>query len=106
MTAGRILIDDMDLKNVSSKVLRQRIAGLPQQSVLLSGTVRAVVDPKSRHSDTEIIDTLRKLGLDHVELDVEINDYNLSVSQQQLLAFGRAVLRQATILVMDEATSG
>lgn len=105
-TAGRIVIDGIDLNDVSPKILRQRIAGLPQHSVPMSGTVRTVIDPTSQHSNSEILDLLGKIGLDHVELDVEINDYKLSVGQQQLFAFGRAVLRKATIIVMDEATSG
>lgn len=51
---GRIIIDNVDIKQLGLHDLRSNITIIPQDPVLFSGTLRFNLDPFSRHSDAEI----------------------------------------------------
>eukprot|EP00854_Cymbomonas_tetramitiformis_P009056 gene9056-10731_t len=61
--AGTISIDGVDLQQVELETLRSRVAVVPQDPVLFRGTVRSNLDPFARHSDQELWDALRRVGL-------------------------------------------
>lgn len=60
---GRILVDGADVSKVPLRVLRHRLVVLPQEATLFSGTLRENLDPLCVHTDQEIWQSLRAVGL-------------------------------------------
>jgi ATP-binding cassette, subfamily C (CFTR/MRP), member 1 len=125
LSGGSIKIDGIDIATVGLHDLRSRLAIIPQDPTLFRGTIRSNLDPFNEHSDLELWAALRKAdligeeqeasnGLDahgkntgriHLDSIVEEEGLNFSLGQRQLMALGRALVRDSRIIVCDEATS-
>ncbi|KAL8707356.1 MAG: hypothetical protein Q9220_007604 [cf. Caloplaca sp. 1 TL-2023] len=60
---GTIFIDGVNIADIRIQTLRSRLAIIPQDPVLLSGTLRSNLDPENKHSDQDIHHALEKVNL-------------------------------------------
>lgn len=111
---GTIRIDGVDILSVRQTSLREHIGVVFQDPALFSGTIRENISYASPHAtDAEIVEAAKSANayefIDKLEkgLDTQIGERGLKLSggQKQRIAIARAILKDAPILILDEATS-
>ncbi len=113
-TAGRVLIDGYDLRQVSLSSLRHQLGVVPQEPFLFAGTIRDNISfARPGAPDDAVWDAVRQVGLTELVnrlphgLDTVVHErgQSLSSGERQLIALGRAFMAEPRVLVLDEATS-
>jgi len=110
VTEGHVRIDGHDVRNIRLSSLRRQIAVVTQDVILFNDTVRANIAYGDPTADDERIQRAASAAL----VDDFVSDYNLHVGERglrlsggerQRISIARALLKDAPILILDEATS-
>ncbi|QDN99264.1 ABC transporter ATP-binding protein [Streptomyces sp. RLB3-17] len=114
-TAGVVCLDGVPLPDVSLEFLRENVALLPQETLILHGTIRENIEcgrPGASRADIERAatdavahDFISALP-DGYDTEIAPGTATLSGGQLQRIAIARAMLRAAPVLVLDEPTAG
>jgi ATP-binding cassette subfamily B protein len=117
VTSGEILVDGIDVRNVTLKDLRDKIGYVPQKAVLLSGTIteniayaanggaiitQKTVEKAARISQSEGFVTEHPDGYDR---EISQGGGNVSGGQKQRLSIARAIAKNPEIYIFDDSFS-
>jgi len=110
---GEIFVDDIPIRNFDRHNLRDKIGFVSQDAIIFKGTLRENLSCDETQTDQYLIDAAKTTGLvkalakEGFNLDMSILEggLNLSVGQRQLISLTRVLLKNPSILILDEATA-
>jgi subfamily B ATP-binding cassette protein MsbA len=114
LTAGRLLIDGHDVRDVTLASLRAQIGIVTQETVLFNDTLRNNIAYGQPHVSQKQVEAAARAALAHDFITQMPSGYDtiigerglrLSGGERQRIAIARAILKNAPILILDEATS-
>ncbi len=114
VTEGQIMIDGVDVREVSQHDLRQRIGYIPQKSTLFSGTIESNLRYADEHASDEVLREATEIAQvaefvdaspDGLATPIAQGGTNVSGGQKQRLAIARALVKRAPIYIFDDSFS-
>ncbi|MGC2257925.1 MAG: ABC transporter ATP-binding protein, partial [Candidatus Sulfotelmatobacter sp.] len=113
-TQGRLLVDGLDVRDVTLVSLREQVGIVTQETVLFNDTVRNNIAYGQPHVPLKDVEAAARAALAHDFIQALPKGYDevigergvrLSGGERQRIAIARAILKNAPILILDEATS-
>ncbi|MDQ6997698.1 MAG: lipid A export permease/ATP-binding protein MsbA [Mariprofundus sp.] len=114
VSAGRVLIDELDVRDVTQASLRSQIALVTQEIILFNDTILSNIAYGHADIDMARVEAVSRAANAHEFIEKLPQGYNtivgergvmLSGGQRQRISMARALLKDAPILILDEATS-
>ena len=113
LEGGEILLDDTPTNKVTRENVHEQFCMVLQDTWLFEGTIKEnIIYAKQGVTDDEVVNACKAVGIDRfirtlpLGYDTVLNDKaNLSAGQKQLVTIARAMIQNAPLLILDEATS-
>ncbi|NFA41330.1 ABC transporter ATP-binding protein [Clostridium botulinum] len=113
-TEGEILVDGVDVRNVTQHDLRDKIGYVPQKGMLFSGTIESNIKYGAENAPKEVIMNAAKVAQATEFIEAKDDTYNSPISQggnnvsggqKQRLSIARAIAKQPEIYIFDDSFS-
>lgn len=114
INAGKIMIDNIDIKDIPKQTLRNQMAYVLQDPFIFDGTIRENIKYRNQHvsddvmiqaaKDANAYDFIMRLENDF-DTEISFESTHLSQGEKQLINIARALILDPKILLLDEATS-